>query len=304
MYRLLFWSIVFSLLPFCALAEEGSRGVPARLQRDQVNAATRHIGEGGLAPDWNKPEAFQAAPNVGERVASVATRQPAAVSPAAHQSPPAETANGPATSGSPLQSPGPLATAAQPLGKQSTTAPPPLPIARNGAAPLPADRGNDPIAATDDNATAIDIDSFLTVAGSLGIVLGLFLVTIWCLRRGMPKSTRSLPPEVVEVLGRAPLAGRQQMHLIRFGNKLVLATVSPAGVDSISEITDPIEVNRLAGYCEGTRAGSATASFRGILDRLDERDNYEAPEEYQRRPKRDLTSVVGLKCSRAEDDYV
>ena len=46
-------------------------------------------------------------------------------------------------------------------------------------------------------------DSLITVAASLGIVLGLFFVLMWCFRRGMPKSTRSLPPEVVEVLGKA-----------------------------------------------------------------------------------------------------
>jgi flagellar biogenesis protein FliO len=146
------------------------------------------------------------------------------------------------------------------------------------------------------------MESVLTVAGSLGIVMGLFVVTMWCLRRGMPKSARALPPEVVEVLGRAPLVGKQQMHLIRFGSKLVLAAVSPSGIDAVSEITDPVEADRLLGYCEQTRSSSATSSFRGILDRLDER-SLRNEEEHPRRPDREYSSLVAHKRARMEDEY-
>jgi flagellar biogenesis protein FliO len=146
------------------------------------------------------------------------------------------------------------------------------------------------------------MESLLTVAGSLGIVMGLFMVTMWCLRRGMPKSARVLPMEVVEVLGRAPLAGKQQMHLIRFGSKLVLAAVSPSGIDAVSEITDPVEVDRLLGYCEQTRSSSATSSFRGILDRLDERSLRNA-DDHARRPHREYSAIAGHKHARMEDEY-
>jgi flagellar protein FliO/FliZ len=182
----------------------------------------------------------------------------------------------------------------------TTAAPPPLPIARSSLA-SPAsevDKSDAPTAGDG----ALGMDSLLTVAGSLGIVMGLFMVTMWCLRRGMPKSARPLPVEVVEVLGRLPLAGRQQMHLIRFGSKLVLAAVSPSGFDAISEITDPVEADRLLGYCEQTRSSSATSSFRGILDRLDERSLRNA-EEHGRRPQREYSSLAAHKSARMEDEY-
>jgi flagellar biogenesis protein FliO len=143
----------------------------------------------------------------------------------------------------------------------------------------------------------------MTVVGGLSVVLGLFLVAVWCLRRSMPKAARSLPAEVVEVLGRAPLAGRQQMHLIRFGRKLVLAAVSPAGVDAISEITDSAEVDRLAGHCERSRGAGSTQSFHGILDRLDEPTRTTEPQEAPRRPYRGLDSLIGRKVAREEDAY-
>jgi flagellar biogenesis protein FliO len=189
------------------------------------------------------------------------------------------------------------------LGTQvpTPTAPAPLPLSRsNLAQPLSAVADSDEAEATAGGMPGME--SLLTVAGSLGIVMGLFMVTMWCLRRGMPKSTRALPSEVVEILGRAPLAGKQQMHLIRFGSKLVLAAVSPSGIDAVSEITDPVEAGRLLGYCEQTRSSSATSSFRGILDRLDER-SLRSAEEPARRPHREYSSLVAHKHARMEDEY-
>jgi hypothetical protein len=59
----------------------------------------------------------------------------------------------------------------------------------------------------------------------------------------------------------------------------------------------------LAGYCEQSRSGSATASFRGILDRLDHGGDDDGAADSPRRPNRSLASMVGLKGYRAEEDY-
>jgi flagellar biogenesis protein FliO len=147
------------------------------------------------------------------------------------------------------------------------------------------------------------LDSLMTVLGSMGIVLGLFVVTMWCLKRGVPKSGRPLPVEVVEVLGRAPLAGKQQMHLIRFGNKLVLVAESPDGIKAISEITESQEVDRIAGYCQEKKPHSVTNAFRGILDRLDER-NWQEEDETDDRPNRKFAGLGRRRDRRTEDEYV
>jgi flagellar biogenesis protein FliO len=107
--------------------------------------------------------------------------------------------------------------------------------------------------------------ALFSMLGSLAIVLGLFFGLIWLMRRGMPKGTRLLSSEVVEVLGRAPLAGRQQMHVVRFGNKLLLISLSPGGAETLSEITEPAEVDRLSGICQQTHASSATNAFRQVF---------------------------------------
>lgn len=107
-----------------------------------------------------------------------------------------------------------------------------------------------------------------TVAGSLGIVLGLFLVVAWCLRRFSSAGAALLPKEVVELLGRAPLAGRQQMQLVRIGNKLLLVALSPAGAETLTEITDATEVEHLTALSRRRNTSSSTAAFQQALAQL------------------------------------
>ncbi len=108
----------------------------------------------------------------------------------------------------------------------------------------------------------------LTIAGSLGVVLGLFFLVAWAMRRTAPGGAVRLPPEVFEVLGRSALAGREQVHLLRCGGKLLLVSVSPTGVEPLTEITDPDEVNRLAGFCRQAHPASTTAAFRQVFGQL------------------------------------
>jgi flagellar biogenesis protein FliO len=112
------------------------------------------------------------------------------------------------------------------------------------------------------------IVSLMTVGGSLALVLGLFMILAWIMRRTVPGAVQALPGEVVEVLGRAPLAGRQQVHLIRCGSKLILVSVTPEGAETLTEITDPEEVDRLSGLCRETHPGSATNAFRHVFGQL------------------------------------
>ena len=112
---------------------------------------------------------------------------------------------------------------------------------------------------------SLGLPSVVTVAGSLAVVLGIFFLVARVMRRAAPPGSVALPGEVFEVLGRAPMASRQQVHLLRCGSKLVLVSVTPAGAETLTEITDPIEVDRLAGLCQQARPNSATAAFRQVF---------------------------------------
>lgn len=112
------------------------------------------------------------------------------------------------------------------------------------------------------------LPSVVTVAGGLAVVLGIFFIVVWGIRRAAPGVLTTLPRQVVEVLGRAPLAGRQQVHLVRCGNKLLLVSVTPDAVEALTEITDPMEVDRLAGLCEQANPNSSSATFRRVLQQF------------------------------------
>jgi flagellar protein FliO/FliZ len=128
----------------------------------------------------------------------------------------------------------------------------------------PADKGNTKDSAKKNSGTP----SMVTVCGCLGVVLGIFLLIAWIFRRAAPQSLARLPSEAFEVLGRAPLAGRQNVHLLRCGNKLLLVSITPSGTETLTEITEPAEVDRLAGLCHQAGSQSSTAAFRQIFEQL------------------------------------
>jgi flagellar biogenesis protein FliO len=106
------------------------------------------------------------------------------------------------------------------------------------------------------------------VLSSLAIVLGLFFFVVWLSRRAFPKATAPLSTEVLEIVGRSPLAARHQLQLIRLGRRLLLVSVTPEHAETLTELTDPDEVNHLVGLCRQQQAGSITDSFRQVLHQL------------------------------------
>jgi flagellar biogenesis protein FliO len=112
------------------------------------------------------------------------------------------------------------------------------------------------------------LSALITVGGSLAIVLGLFFVVAWAMRKTAPRGSVALPREVFDVLGRAPLGARQQVQLLRCGNKLLLVSITPGGVETLTEIADPLEVDRIAGVCQQAHPKSSTLAFRQVFQQL------------------------------------
>ncbi len=136
----------------------------------------------------------------------------------------------------------------------------------------PGTRPLKPPSSSDANAptkrTSSTTQMFISVVSSLLIVIGLLFGAAWFYRKATPNLSNSMPKDVVQVLGRTPLAPRQQLVLVRFGSKLVLVSNLQGEVRTISEITDPLEVDRMAGLCESAQPGSISNSFRSILHNL------------------------------------
>ena len=70
------------------------------------------------------------------------------------------------------------------------------------------------------------------------------------------------------MLGKVPLGGKQFAHLMHVGNKLALISITPAGAETLVEIDDPQEVQRLLALCVQNNSGSSSAEFNDVLRRL------------------------------------
>jgi hypothetical protein len=70
------------------------------------------------------------------------------------------------------------------------------------------------------------------------------------------------------VLGRVPLAARQFAELLRVGNKLVLVSLTPSGAETLTEVTDPAEVDRLVGLCQQSNPYSTTKAFEQVFQQM------------------------------------
>jgi len=108
-------------------------------------------------------------------------------------------------------------------------------------------------------------ESLITVGGSMCVVLSLFFGLAWLTRRGMPRGIGKLPGEVIEVLGKSPLVKGQELQLVRVGARLLLICVTPGGCETLTEITDDAEVDRLSAICRAHSSTSVTAAFNQVL---------------------------------------
>jgi len=108
----------------------------------------------------------------------------------------------------------------------------------------------------------------LSMFFSLAIVISFFLLGVWLIKKSQPHSFVKLPGDVVQVMGRTPMAPRQQMYVVRFGSKLLLISHQAGQTQTLGEITDEDEVQRLAGLCEANQPGSISNSFRDVLKQV------------------------------------
>lgn len=145
-----------------------------------------------------------------------------------------------------------------------------VPPGDSQADPQPKERRRIPIAEKTGDTTAgtkssSTIRPLLSMVFSLLIVLGLFFGMVWVYRKSSNGASHSVPKQVVQVLGRTPLAARQNLVLVRFGSKLLLISMAQGETRTLGEITDPLEVDQLAGLCESNSPNSLSNSFRNIL---------------------------------------
>ncbi|WP_158545519.1 FliO/MopB family protein [Bremerella cremea] len=136
------------------------------------------------------------------------------------------------------------------------------------ALPLPRKLSHDT-----DEASAIPTFNFqsnktASIAASLFVVIGLFLVFAWVGKKNMKPGSGRLSKEIIQVLGKSQLSGKQQLELVRVGQKLLLLCVTPHSVETLTEITEPTEVERLLAIVRQDSPGSMSSSFQEVLSQM------------------------------------
>ncbi len=111
-------------------------------------------------------------------------------------------------------------------------------------------------------------ESLTTMGSGLSIVLGLLMICLWMLRKSMPKSSRVLPQEVAEVLGKVVLSNRRTAQLLKLGNKLLLVSITPDGAETLAEVTDPEEVQHILLLSDQAQGRGSNAEFEKVFQQL------------------------------------
>lgn len=97
---------------------------------------------------------------------------------------------------------------------------------------------------------------------SLAVVVGLFLVFVWFVRRNrVPLAARE---RVFHTLGRVSLLGKQA-HIVQFGDKLLVLAKTANGLEKLTELSNPVEVERVTELCQ---RGSSAQLAVGVRDAL------------------------------------
>jgi flagellar biogenesis protein FliO len=107
-----------------------------------------------------------------------------------------------------------------------------------------------------------------TTLGGLVAVLALIFLCAKILKKGVPAAQRTLPAEVIEILGRKALDYRHTVHLVRFGSRMLMIGTSQEGMTTLSEVTDQAEIDFLAGLCKPSESASVAQSFQQLFQRF------------------------------------
>lgn len=110
--------------------------------------------------------------------------------------------------------------------------------------------------------------SLLTTCGALGLVLMLIFGLARAGRQRRAGGPGTLNDAVFEVLGTRRLTVKQSLQLVRIGSRILVLGVSDSGIETLSEITDPREVEHLADACRATAADSGGQPLRAMYDQF------------------------------------
>ena len=133
---------------------------------------------------------------------------------------------------------------------------------------LPRSNGAGGATNADTSLSSLGGNWVLSTATALGVVLILVFALKAIVQKTGGKAFVHGNSPVVEVLSRSNLAPKCQGILVRLGHRVVLVGHSPAGLTTLTEVTDPDEVAALLKAVSAASPQSISRSFTQMLGRF------------------------------------
>lgn len=110
-----------------------------------------------------------------------------------------------------------------------------------------------------------------SMAITFGILAAMIIGILICakfMKRKNPTLGKTIPNEAFEVLGRKSINTKQSIQFFRCGSKILIVSASDDGLNTLSEIVDPVEVDFISGLCRSEeKSGSSSQMFRNLFSK-------------------------------------
>lgn len=102
----------------------------------------------------------------------------------------------------------------------------------------------------------------------LGGIVAVILIGAKYLRKHGPRLPGGIPKDALEVLGKRAIDRGQLIYLVRLGSRILIIGSSSGGLNTLGEVTDPVEIDFLSGLCRQPMQSSKVAQgFFALFNR-------------------------------------
>lgn len=110
--------------------------------------------------------------------------------------------------------------------------------------------------------------SFWKTIAMLGVIVAIILIGAKLLKKHVPKLTGGIPHDAMEMLGKRDIDRGQRIYLVRLGSRILVIGSSQGGLQTLTEVTDSVEIDYLAGLCRSTgQNNSVSQGFLTLFNR-------------------------------------
>ncbi|WP_339745620.1 flagellar biosynthetic protein FliO [uncultured Rubinisphaera sp.] len=141
----------------------------------------------------------------------------------------------------------------------------------SGVDPIPLKKATGRFALNEDGTKASlsgqsSLSKILTPILALAGVISVIFVLSKVVKKQVPFAAQKLDAEVLDILGRKVVDQRHSIIFVKAGQRILVLGSSLDGLNTLAEITDPVEVDQIRGLCKTAGPQTdMTSSFKMLL---------------------------------------